>query len=218
MSFADPYLSDPTIARIASVTHVIDIEDGTDEVKRKGQRRAAVLMPLVLRNDGWNVILTQRPMHMPRHPGQISFPGGRVEPGENTLDAALRETHEEVGLSVDKIHIIGRLDSFNAVSDFRVTPYVGLIDPAAQTVADPSEVADIFEVPLPFFLTAENHVRRDITFEGEPHTFFDMPYTQQDGTFRNVWGMTSMMIFRLYQKLHPERIDRNDFPPSFFSL
>ncbi len=218
MPFVAPYLSNPTITRILDAIHPIDINDGTDEVKRKGQRRAAVLMPLVMRDDDWQVILTQRPMHMPRHPGQISFPGGRVEPGENTLDAALRETEEEVGLGADEIHIIGRLDSFNAVSDFRVTPYVGIIDPNAKTVADPSEVADIFEVPLPFFMTPDNHIRRDMTFEGEAHTFFDMPYTDEGGTFRNVWGMTSMMIFRLYQKLHPERFNRDDFPPSFFSL
>lgn len=218
MSFATPYLSDPAIERITAVIHPIDISNGTDEVKRKGQRRAAVLMPLVMRGDNWHVILTQRPMHMPRHPGQISFPGGRVEAGETTLDAALRETEEEVGLGATAIHIIGRLDSFNAVSDFRVTPYVGIIDPAAKTVADPSEVADIFEVPLPFFMHPDNHIRRDMTFEGAAHTFFDMPYTDKGGTFRNVWGMTSMMIFRLYQKLHPERFNRDDFPPSFFSL
>ena len=112
--------SDPIIANIVANILPVDISDGSDEVKRKGQRGASVLMPLVKR-DEWQVILTQRPQTMPTHAGQIAFPGGKHEAGESARQASLRETKEEVGLKEGAIDIIGRLPSFNAVSYTHLT-------------------------------------------------------------------------------------------------
>lgn len=191
--------SDPMIKKVCEGLLPVDISDGTDVIKRVGQRGASVLMPLVMR-DEWQVILTQRPETMPSHAGQIAFPGGKREEGESALQAALRETEEEVGLRAEDISILGRLPSFNAVSDYRVTPFVGIVNSMAQMIPDAREVADVFETPLSFLMDEQNHVPRDIFFQGKNHRLYDMPYESVDGTHRNIWGMTAMMMYRLYQR------------------
>lgn len=182
------------------------ISDGADEIQRKGQRGASVLMPLVMR-DQWHVILTQRPETMPSHAGQIAFPGGKREMGETAQEAALRETYEEIGVVSEQIRLLGRLRSFNAVGEYRVTPYVGVVDPDVKIKPDPREVADAFEVPLSFLMDAKNHVPRDVHFDQKMHRLWDMPYRGDDGIHRNIWGMTAMMIYRFYQRFILEIYD-----------
>lgn len=196
----EDYLADPLIQKISNGLIDLEFEDDTYVPKRDGQRPASVLMPLVVRDDDWHVLLTRRPEHMKNHAGQISFPGGRTEHGETPLQGALRETHEEVGIPASQVHPIGRLPSFNAVSEFRVTPYVGLIDPSAEIIPEENEVAEAFEVPFMFFMNPDNHVPRHIEFDGEPHTLYDMPWPNKDNTTHFVWGMTAMMMYRLYQR------------------
>lgn len=191
--------SDETIKQVKRALLPIRIADREDEIKREGQRRAAVLMPLVKR-DSWNVILTQRPETMPSHPGQISFPGGKREIGETAIENALRETEEEVGIKPEDVTMLGRLPSFNAVSYYRITPFVGIVDPDAKIIPDPREVADVFETPLAFLMDPGNHIPRDVTIDDTPHRLYDMPYDEPGGIHRNIWGMTAMMMFRLYQR------------------
>ncbi len=187
------------IPKITAALLPLPISDGSDGVKREGQRRAAVLMPIVMRDD-WQVILTQRPETMSNHAGQISFPGGKIEPGESAQEAVLRETWEEIGVEAKDIDLLGRLPSFNAVSEYRVTPYVGIVSPDAQIVPEPCEVAEVFEIPLSFLMNPDNHKPRDIFFDGREHRLYDMPYEEPDGIHRNLWGMTAMMIYRVYQR------------------
>ena len=207
----DPHISsfgvydDPVIQNVLSAILPVSSLLGDDEVKRDNQRVAAVMVPLVQRGDDWSVILTQRPDTMPSHPGQIAFPGGKREFGESTLNAALRETEEEIGIERHFVTIVGRLPSFNVISNFRVTPFIGLIDPKAVITPDPYEVADVFEVPLAFLMNPENHVERTTFFEGKDHVMIDMPYTGEHGIFRNIWGMTAMTIYRLYQRGFSEK-------------
>ncbi len=192
-------LSDPTIARVKDALLPCEISDGTDAVKREGQRCASVLMPLVMR-DKWQVILTQRPMSMANHAGQVSFPGGKREQGENAQQTALRETHEEVGIAPSAVTILGRLPSFNAVSEYRVTPFVGVVAPNTKIIRDEREVEAVFEVPLAFVLNPDNHIPRTAIFDGREHHLYDMPYTDVGGTHRNIWGMTAMIMRRLYER------------------
>ncbi len=193
--------SDPIITKLQAGLLPVKISDASDEIKREGQRGASVLMPLVYR-DEWKVILTQRPQTMPSHAGQIAFPGGKREVGETAQKAALRETEEEVGLQAESITLIGRLPSFNAVGEYRITPFVGVVDPKAAIIPDQREVADVFETPLSFLMNPENHVARDVFFGGKDHRFYDMPYDEEDGTHRNIWGMTAMTMYRLYQRAY----------------
>ena len=187
------------ISRISDALLPVAINGNDDAIKRAGQRRAAVLMPLVKREE-WQVILTQRPESMPSHPGQISFPGGKIEDGETAEQAVLRETEEEIGVANTDIDLIGRLPSFNAVSQYRVTPFVGIVDTSAKIKPDPTEVKEAFEIPLSFLMNPENHKARDVFFDGREHRLYDMPYDEPDGVHRNLWGMTAMMIYRVYQR------------------
>ena len=155
--------SDAILDKVRKALLPVEISDDTDGVKRDGQRRAAVLFPLVMR-DSWHVILTQRPETMPSHPGQIAFPGGKAESGETIAQTALRETEEEIGVGAKDIDLLGRLPSFNAVSRYRITPFLGVVSPSAKITPDPREVESAFEVPLGFLMNADNHVRREVFF------------------------------------------------------
>lgn len=176
------------------------IADGSDAITRETQRVAAVLLPFVKRPSGWHLIYTQRPETMPNHAGQISFPGGKAEVGETVLEAALRETEEEIGLGAEAIEIIGRLPSFDAAGHFRVTPFAGIVDPDAVMTIDAHEVAEVFEVPLHFLMDPSNHIAKQVTFEERSITVYYMPYAGDDGVVRNIWGMTAGMTLRVWKR------------------
>ena len=161
---------------------------------------AAVLFPLVEREQGLTVLFTQRAGHLKHHAGQISFPGGRVEPGDtDAVATALRESEEEIGLERRHVAVAGFLPDHLVVSGYRVTPVVGFVRPGFALRPDPREVAETFEVPLPFFLDPRNHVPRTRRFEGHEVTLVDMPFGP-----RNIWGATANMLMTLYRVLGGE--------------
>ena len=192
--------SDPLIQRIGRAALSVAIADGSDAARLPGQRAASVLMPLVERDGTWRVIFTQRPDTMPTHPGQISFPGGKREGAETALACALRETHEEIGVSPRDIDVFARLPSFDARGTYRVSPFIGMVRSRAEIVPDPVEVADVFEVPLLWLMDARNHVPRDVEFDGRAHRLWDMPWRGPDGVERHIWGMTAMILYRLWER------------------
>ena len=154
---------------------------------------AAVLVPLVLRPGGPTVLLTQRTDHLHDHAGQISFPGGRIEEQDASPEAAaLRETQEEVGLDPSRIQLIGRLDTYVVRTGFEVTPTVGFVHPPFEIDPDPFEVADVFEVPLAFFMDRRNHRQGSREYRGALRRFYVMEY--QD---RYIWGATAAMLVNL---------------------
>lgn len=162
---------------------------------------AAVLFPIVLRDSGVTVLLTQRTAHLRDHGGQISFPGGRVEVEDlSPIHTALRETEEEIGLDRERIEIIGFLPEYRTGTGFRVTPVVALVRPPFDLTPDPFEVAEVFEVPLAFLLDPENHQRHSLHYRGALRHFFAMPY----GDYF-IWGATAGMIRSLTERLglHP---------------
>ena len=158
---------------------------------------AAVLVPLVEHPQGFTVLLTQRTPDLKAHAGQISFPGGRIEPGDMSPElAALRETEEEIGLPSTHIEVLGRLDPYLTVSGYEVTPIVGAVTPPFALTPDPTEVADIFEVPLTFFLDGANHQRHSRVVYGATRAYYAMPYGD-----RYIWGATAGMLLNLYEVL-----------------
>jgi len=161
---------------------------------------AAVLVPLVRREVGLTVLLTQRTAHLANHGGQISFPGGRMEESdEDATAAALRETEEEIGLDRRHIEVLGFLDSYVTITGFSVTPVVGLVTPPFDLTLDSFEVAEAFEVPLSFFLDPANHQRHfRTTPNGQKRYYYAMPY--QD---RYIWGATAGMLVNLAEVLNP---------------
>ncbi|MDB5672392.1 MAG: CoA pyrophosphatase, partial [Alphaproteobacteria bacterium] len=127
---------------------------------------AAVLVPVVDRPEP-TVILTERPMTMRKHPGQISFPGGRIDPGDDgPIAAALREAHEEIGLPPACVEVIGIADVYRTITGFQVTPIVGVLPPNLDLRPHPSEVSDMFEAPLRFLLDPARHEIRSAIYQG----------------------------------------------------
>ncbi|GLU32322.1 CoA pyrophosphatase [Trinickia caryophylli] len=166
-------------------------------------RAAAVLMPLVQREAGLTVLLTQRADHLSDHAGQISFPGGRREPDDaNAVATALREAHEEIALASDRVEILGALPDYLTGTGFRVTPVVGLVHPPFALEADALEVAEIFEVPLAFLMHPANHEVRVLRWEGGERRFFSMPYPRPGvGSHYFIWGATAGMLRNFYRFL-----------------
>lgn len=151
---------------------------------------AAVLVPVVNRPEGLTMLLTQRSADLPDHPGQISFPGGRVEPEDATLaHAALREATEEIGLAADRVVILGQLATYETVTGFRITPVVGWVEPPIDLTPDPFEVADVFEVPLAFLLDPHNQQRHFRMLGEHRRDFWAIPYRD-----RYIWGATAGML------------------------
>ncbi len=151
---------------------------------------AAVLVPVVNRPDGLTLLLTQRSAGLPDHPGQISFPGGRVEPSDPTpADAALREATEEVGLAPDRVEVLGELATYETVTGYRVTPIVGWVEPPFTLITDPLEVADAFEVPLAFVLDPANQQRHFRMLGDLRRDFWAIPWRD-----RYIWGATAAML------------------------
>lgn len=158
---------------------------------------AAVLVPLVNRPGGLTVLLTERSASLPDHPGQISFPGGRVEPEDPSLAAAaLRETQEEVGLPPSCVTVLGELTSYQTVTGFEITPVVGWIEPPFDVAPDPGEVADVFEVPLAFLLEPANQQRHYRMLGEVRRDYFAIPYED-----RYIWGATAAMLIILDRTL-----------------
>jgi 8-oxo-dGTP pyrophosphatase MutT (NUDIX family) len=166
-------------------------------------RVAAVLVPLVVREDGLTVLLTQRTAHLNDHAGQVSFPGGRHEPYDtDTTATALREAQEEVGLEPSHVEVLGTLPEYLTGTGFRVTPVVGLVHPPFTVQADTFEVAEIFEVPLSFLMDPKNHEVRVLNWEGGERRFFAMPYPRGEvGGDYFIWGATAGMLRNFYRFL-----------------
>ncbi len=175
----------------------VRLQDGVDP------RSAAVLVPLVVRDTGLTVLLTQRADHLNDHAGQISFPGGRREPFDRDATAtALREAKEEIGLAAERVEILGALPDFLTGTGFCVSPVVGLVHPPFTVQADTFEVAEIFEVPLAFLMNPANHEVRVFRWDGGERRFFAMPYPRGDAHGHYfIWGATAGMLRNLYRFL-----------------
>lgn len=175
-----------------------NLSDGFRLPGREGEpTSAAVLVPVIRRDDGLTVLFTQRSADLPDHAGQISFPGGRAEPFDSDIDAtALRETEEEIGLPRDRVEVLGRLAQYQTVTGYNVTPVVGWIDPPFTLKPDPVEVADVFEVPLAFLLDPANQQQHFRMVGDRRRDYYAIPYRD-----RYIWGATAAMLMILDRTL-----------------
>jgi 8-oxo-dGTP pyrophosphatase MutT (NUDIX family) len=180
------------LEREASPPTLEDAAELSDEF-----RPAAVLVPLVAREPELSVLLTRRTEHLHHHPGQISFPGGRVEETDvSPVMTALRETEEEIGLDPDRVELLGELPEYFTGTGFRVTPVVGLVHPPFELDLDSFEVAEAFEVPLAFLLDPANHKRHSLHYRGRMREYWAMPYRDY-----YIWGATAGMLVSLQRML-----------------
>jgi 8-oxo-dGTP pyrophosphatase MutT (NUDIX family) len=161
---------------------------------------AAVLAPIVRREQGFTVLLTLRSSSMPSHAGQVSFPGGRVQAGDaGIVAAALRETHEETGIAPEHVAPIGGFGAYRTGTNYIITPVLAFVDPAFTLNLDPREVDDVFETPLAFLMDAANHELHAREWQGARREYYAMPW---EG--RYIWGATAGMIKALYDRLYKD--------------
>ncbi len=178
----------------------------TDEhryaVSERPTRAASVLIILVVRESGLNLLLTRRTAHLAHHPGQISFPGGAVEPeDQDAVQTALRESFEEIGLDPARVEVLGELPLYHTVTGYQVTPIVAAVRDLGTLTKDDNEVDEIFEVPLEFLMNGNHHQIRSMPIRGAEQppirrSFYAMPYRDYF-----IWGATAGMLRNLFHFL-----------------
>jgi 8-oxo-dGTP pyrophosphatase MutT (NUDIX family) len=192
-----PGLTDPTITPAGG-------DHAADPVMRKIAevrpiRPAAVLVPVIDRAEP-SVLLTQRAAHLPDHPGQVSFPGGKIDAGdESPCASALREAAEEIGLDRGHVEPLGYLDLYMTTLGYRIVPVLARVDPGFQLTLNTGEVDDAFEVPLAFLMEPNNHQRQSREWQGMTRYFYAMPYGE-----RYIWGVTAGILRNLYDRIYRE--------------
>ncbi|WP_291146766.1 CoA pyrophosphatase [Dokdonella sp.] len=164
---------------------------------RPALRQAAVLLPVVCRNDALSMLFTRRNESMRQHAGQVSFPGGAVESGDSdAIATALRETREETGIDAGFITPLGFLDCFDTISGFCVSPVVALVREGFAAAPDPREVAEVFEVPLDYILEPDRMQRSEILWHGRGREIFEFDYAG-----KRIWGATAAILQNLLRRL-----------------
>lgn len=158
---------------------------------------AAVLVAVTNRPEP-GLILTQRTETLRKHAGQVAFPGGRIDPGEDAIAAALREAEEEIALPRAQVQVIGEVDRYVTVTGFQVTPVIGVIPPDLPLMPSAIEVADWFEAPFDFLLDPENHEEREVDWQGRRRRYYEIMWNE-----RRIWGATAAMIVNLSRRLRP---------------
>lgn len=199
--------------RITERLHPLDAADtgpgGSDFDLNPGLRtagaslsEAAVLVPIILRPDGPSVLFTRRADTLARHSGQVSFPGGRCDPGETAVEAALREAEEEVGLDRAFVRPLALADPYETVTGFRIAPVVAFVTEGFTLTASPAEVAEVFEAPWAWLMAAENNVLhvRDADDANPRRSWWSLRWEGRD-----IWGATAGMLAGLRRRLYEDR-------------
>ncbi len=192
------------LARLFAEGHKAQIPDLLSDAAfaRDGRRTpAAVLIAVTDVADNPQVILTQRPNTMRDHPGQVAFPGGKIDPGEDAITAALREAEEELALPQAAVRVIGASDDYVTGTGFMVTPVVGVVPPGLELVPSPSEVAAIFEAPLAMLLDRRQWRSNEVFWRGANRRYLEMEYQG----FR-IWGVTAAILANLARRIALEKL------------
>ena len=182
-------------AALGSKSPLPPLEGDLPELRSQAEVLAAVLVAITDRAEP-GLILTVRREHMRTHAGQVALPGGRIDPGEDAVSAALREAHEEILLEPAEVDVIGTIEPYRTVTGYVVTPVIGVIAPDLPLEAHEHEVADWFEAPLGFVLDRRRQQRRSALFQGRERHYYEIVWNG-----RRIWGATAAMIVNLSRRL-----------------
>lgn len=174
-----------------------DLREDVRASERSDLHPAAVLMAITEREDRPGFLLLHRPSNMRSHPGQIAFPGGRIDPGEEPVEAALREAWEELGIRPDDVRVIGPSDMFRSGSGYAITPVLAIVPPDIEITPNPTEVAQWFEAPLDFVLDPMNQIEKWMEWNGRPRSYVEIMWRQH-----RIWGVTGAIIANLSRRLN----------------
>lgn len=177
--------------------HVVSLHERDVAAALAEARPAAVLIGLIARPEGATVLLTERATHLRSHSGQVAFPGGKIDPGEDAIECALREAEEEIGLARRHVEPFARLDPYLSGSGYSITPVVAEIHPPFDLTINHHEVAETFETPWAFVMNPANHQRQSREWKGEMRHFYAMPWENH-----YIWGVTAGILRNLYERLY----------------
>jgi 8-oxo-dGTP pyrophosphatase MutT (NUDIX family) len=184
------------LAAVFEAGHAREIELLSDAMAPPEQLRQAAVLIAVTDRPEPGVLVTHRPLTMRSHPGQAAFPGGKLDPGEDAVTAALREANEELGIDPREVQVIGTSDPFRTRTGYDITPVLGVIPPDLPITPNPHEVADWFEPPLGFVLDPANRVPRTVEWEGAQRTYFEIIWQGH-----RIWGVTAAIIGNLSRRM-----------------
>lgn len=184
------------LARVFHEGHAREIELLEDAMAPPNDLRPAAVLIAVTDRAEPGVLLTQRPETMRAHAGQAAFPGGKLDPGEDAVAAALREAEEEIGLDRRHVRVIGTSDPFRTRTGYDITPVLGVVPPDLPLVPNPAEVSEWFEPPLAYVLDPAHQVRRTVEWEGAPRTYFEIMWRRH-----RIWGVTAAIIGNLSRRI-----------------
>ena len=172
------------------LNHIRRVKSEADYPLRTAGKPAGVLIPIVRHDDALSLLLTRRALHLRHHPGQISFPGGRMEDHDDSAAAAaLRETHEEIGIPAQEVEIVGQLPEYRTISGYTMQPVIGMLNPNLPLALDTNEVEEAFEVPLSYALDRQNHFIHWVERGSYRHPIYFIPFKE---TY--IWGATAALI------------------------
>ena len=185
------------LARLHAEGHAAAIEH-RDETEFAAQdlRPAAVLAAITERADRPGFLLIHRPSNMRSHPGQVAFPGGKIDPGETAEEAALREAYEELGIQPRDVHLIGASDTYRTGSGYAITPVIAVVPPDLELSPSPTEVAQWFEAPVDFVFDSVNHTHHSAVWQGRERRYIEIMWQEH-----RIWGVTAGIIANLAKRI-----------------
>lgn len=185
------------LRRLHCEGHAIDLTDLRDDSQfMVGEPRDAAVLAAITDRERPGFLLIHRPSNMRAHPGQVAFPGGKIDPGETAVAAALREANEELGINVNDVTVIGASDVFQTGSGYSITPVLAVVPPDLELHPNPTEVAAWFEVPVDFVFDAANHVHQSAHWQGAERRYIEIMWDEH-----RIWGVTAAIIANLSRRI-----------------